>query len=84
MILARRNLTAQHTDYLTGVRYELEKQEDGGQIAGSMAQNERSLTAEKIAQRTGVSGRTVRRNAQFAQAVDRGPGQEKFNSASIE
>jgi hypothetical protein len=76
--LARRNLTPQQTDYLIGIRYELEKKEEGGDQK-SLAQNEqvKGTTAEIIGYDFGISPATVRRNAQFAQAVDKMTHEEK-------
>jgi len=57
---------------LRGKKYLLEKQNHGGQIPYSKgrAQNEPSKTYDKIAQETGVSRETVKRDAQLAQAVE--------------
>jgi predicted DNA-binding transcriptional regulator YafY len=42
-----------------------------------MGQNGPSITAEKIAQETGVSARTVKRDVQFASAVNKLSPEEK-------
>ena len=73
--LGRRNLTREQSSNLRGIRYELEKKEDGGQIPGSrVAQNEQSITtADKIGKETGVSAGTIRRDAQFSKALNSMP-----------
>lgn len=71
-------MTPQQTDYLVGVRYELEKKENGQRGPEKLGQNDQAFgTAEKIAKQTGVSEKTVRRNAQFAQAVDKMTPEER-------
>jgi ParB-like chromosome segregation protein Spo0J len=77
--LGRRNLTREQISYLIGLRYNLEKKEPDGfedrDLSGD--QNDHRGTAEKIAEETGVSAPTVRRNAKFAKAVDKLPAKEK-------
>jgi len=57
---------------LRGKKYLLEKQSHGGQIpySGGIEQNVPSITSEKIAQETGVSHMTIKRDAQLAEAVE--------------
>jgi hypothetical protein len=77
--LGRRNLTREQMAYLRGLRYNLEKKESDGfedrDLSGD--QNDHPTTAEKIAKETGVSAPTVRRDAKFAEAVDKLPPEEK-------
>jgi hypothetical protein len=75
--LGRRNLTREQISYLIGLRYNLEKKEVGHpeNQCGHFGHIKR--TAEKIAEETGVSARTVRRDAKFAKAVDELPSEEK-------
>ena len=70
--LQRRNLTPQEASYLRGKRYDLEKKQEGGRSDRNFwgGQNGHPKTAERIAAETGVSAPTVRRDAQFAAAVD--------------
>jgi len=76
--LSRRNLTPQQMRYLQGERYNLEKQAHGGQLPKGSDQNDHSVkTAEKLAKEYGVSAPTIRRNAKFAEAVDKLPPEEK-------
>lgn len=76
--LSRRNLPPIQMSYLRGLQYTLEKKEHGGQIPGSMGQNDPSLTtAERIAEQHHVSPATVKRDAKFAEAVDQLPPEEK-------
>jgi len=69
--LGRRNLTPQEMSYLRGTLYEREKQEHGGQVTKGIGQNDPSVsTAELIAKGTGVTERTVKRDAEYARAVN--------------
>jgi hypothetical protein len=79
--LGRRNLTDERRAYYRGKEYLNQKQPHGGQVSGGSAQIEQSpntsgKTAERIAEKHGVSPATVRRNAVFAAAVDRIADQE--------
>lgn len=68
--LGRRNLTPQHTKYLLGKLYWLEKKQ-GERTDLTSGQNVQKLeTAERIASETGVGARTVRRSSDYAAAVD--------------
>lgn len=66
--LGRRNLKPEVASYLRGKRYELEKQSHGGLRAS--VQNEQLPTAERLAAAYDVSSITIRRDADFARAVD--------------
>lgn len=56
---------------LRGQRYNRTKKEHGGQIPGTrIGQNVPSSTAGVLAQQYGVDERTIKRDGQFAQAVD--------------
>jgi hypothetical protein len=69
--LGRRNLTDERRAYLRGKEYLNKKQAHGGQVAKGSAQNAHSKTAEQVAEKHGVNQATVRRDAEFAKAVDR-------------
>jgi hypothetical protein len=76
--LARRNLTPQQTNHLRGARYNLEHQEHGGQIPGSLGKTCPSIsTAKKLAEEYGVSERTIKNDAKFAEAVNKLPPEER-------
>lgn len=68
--LGRRNLTPEVASYLRGKRYELEKQSHGGLRPLASVQNEQLPTAERLAATYDVSSITIRRDADFAKAVD--------------
>ncbi len=81
--MGRRNLTDSNRAYLRGKRYETEKKTIGRQPVtlnfdtNSLESNTQIgqsdlivSTAEKIADQTGVSEKTIKRDAQFAKAVD--------------
>jgi len=71
--LGRRNLTPDQASYLRGKRYEREERQDGGHgDQKSEYQNDTPIpdTAARIAAQTGVSAPTIKRDAQFARAVD--------------
>lgn len=70
--LARRNLTDERRAYYRGKDYLAAKQRHGGQKAKGSAQNAHSVkTSSKVAKKHGVHPATVRRDAEFAAAVDR-------------
>jgi hypothetical protein len=85
--LGRRNLSPQRMDYLRGKKLELEKGQRGGKkippsaSKGAKVQNEPLTkppakqkpadTAARIAEETGVSRATVKRNGKFTSAVDK-------------
>jgi len=77
--LGRRNLTPQQMAYLIGKRYEMEKSIQGGTGANQYTNNEQTGqndlsakldTADRIANETGVSPKTVKRDAEYARAID--------------
>lgn len=68
--LGRRNLTPDTATMLRGRRYNRIKKSHGGARISS-AQNEPLKTAEKLAEQYGVSRETIKRDGQFAAAVDK-------------
>lgn len=71
--LARRNLTPERYAYIRGRKYNRLKGKQGGTGANQHKQTGKtfhSATAEQIAEQCGVTGRTVRADAEFAEAVD--------------
>jgi hypothetical protein len=62
--LSRRNLGPEQISYLRGIRYNLEKSIQGKHTGSG-------LSAEKISSEYGVTGRTIRNDAKFAEAVDK-------------
>jgi len=72
--LGRRNVTLARRSYLRGKRYQNEKQAQGRlQIKGDTVSPLGSTegdTAERLAKEHGVSGKTIKRDADFAAAVD--------------
>lgn len=73
--LGRRNASDETKDYLRGKRYRAEKKEHGGDRKSdeSSGQNvhHSKKTAERLANEYGVDEKTVRRDAAFAESVDR-------------
>jgi hypothetical protein len=67
--LGRRNLTSESVSYLRGTWYELTKQSHGGDRKSS-GQNDHLKTDEKLGALFKASPKTIRRDAQFATAVD--------------
>lgn len=67
--LSRRNSSDEHKSYLRGKRYNAEKCEKGGKLSKGHGVTLID-TAEKLGAETGVSGRTIKRDGQFAEAVD--------------
>ncbi len=67
--LSRRNSSDEHKSYLRGKRYNAEKNESPGRPS-KLVHGEPISTAAKIAEETGVSEATVKRDAKFADAVD--------------
>jgi hypothetical protein len=67
--LGRRNLDERHKSLLRGRRYNRTKKEHGGKREPS-AQNEHLRTAEALATEHGVSQATIRRDGEFAEAVE--------------
>lgn len=71
--LGRRNVNEEQKSYLRGKRYLKEKQPHGGQVPaekGPETVSDPSDTAERLAEKFGVSDRTIRNDAKFAEAVD--------------
>jgi hypothetical protein len=68
--LSRRNLTPEQTAYLRGIRHDLEKDRHQNDA-------DTGRTRERLAKEYGVSPATIRRDAQFAQAVDALPTEER-------
>jgi hypothetical protein len=70
----RRNLTPKEDSYYRGQKYNARKQPHGGdrRTDGASAHAEQMpTTAEQIAKQEGVSPATVRRDAEYAEALDR-------------
>lgn len=69
--LGRRNLTSEQASYLRGMRYELEKKEKGGfDKVQSKGQND-LLTSERLANEYNVSEKTIKRDAAYAQGMEK-------------
>ncbi len=72
--LGRRNISPEQQSYLTGVQYEREKGKQGGTGANQYlqkAQNDLSAkTAERLARQYKVTAPTIKRDAQYARAVN--------------
>jgi N6-adenosine-specific RNA methylase IME4 len=73
--LGRRNLSPDQMRLLRGRLYNRMKKAQGGRADRDFSggQNYHPKTAEKIAKQTGVTEKTVRRDAKFAEAVDKSP-----------
>jgi DNA-binding XRE family transcriptional regulator len=67
--LGRRNLTPEQTSYLRGKRYNLEKLRVGRPL-DKLDQNDPISTADRLADEYKVSAPTIKRDGQFAEAVD--------------
>jgi hypothetical protein len=70
----RRNLTREAMSYFRGSEYNAVKQEHGGNRRGrkSSGQSDQlKATSVRLAEKYGVSEKTIRRDATFAQVVDR-------------
>jgi len=74
--LGKRNLSEDEKSYLRGKRYQHEKRKRGAQDGNANAKNEWETvshsfsTAEKLAGEYGVSDKTIKNDAKFAEAVD--------------
>jgi hypothetical protein len=69
--LSRRNLTPEQASYLRGMRYSLEKKEKGGfDKIKSKGQNV-LLTSERLSEEYNVSEKTIKRDAAFAQGIEK-------------
>ena len=69
--LGRRNLTPQQSSYLRGKWYAQDKKTVGKPAGIILDQNDPISTAERIAKETGVSAPTIKRDAEYAAAVDK-------------
>ena len=70
----RRNLTREATSYLRGSEYNTIKQQHGGKRERRRARGQivpLPKTADRLGEKYGVSYKTIRRDALFAQAIDR-------------
>jgi hypothetical protein len=69
--LGRRNLSQEAASYLRGKRYLAEKQTHGGErTKGSSGQNDQLMTSQRLAEEYKVGEKTIRRDGEFAEAVD--------------
>jgi hypothetical protein len=68
--LGRRNLSPAAESYLRGKRY-LETKKQGSRTDKTSGQTDQKTTAEKLAEEFKVGEKTIRRDARFAEAVDR-------------
>ncbi len=78
--LGRRNLSEEEKSYYRAKQYELLKKEEGGnrgnqytkakKVAGGHCDPLPKKTAQIVAEKTGVSEKTVKRDTQYAKAVD--------------
>ena len=69
--LGRRNLSPEQASYLRGMRYELEKQEKGGFQRVQSKGHSDPLTSERLANEYNVSAKTIKRDAQYAQGLEK-------------
>jgi hypothetical protein len=67
--LGRRNLNPEQISYLRGLRYNHDKKVPGG--ADNAVGAARANVAETLAQEYGVSSRTIKRDAEFAEGIDK-------------
>jgi hypothetical protein len=69
--LGRRNLTEEQKSYLRGKRYNLEKRQDGGHgVQKAADRSDPPMTAQRLAQEYQVGEATIKRDGQFATALD--------------
>lgn len=68
--LGRRNLTDEQRAYLRGKQYQIQKQRHGGKREAS-GKNSHLKTSEMVAAEHSVSEATIRKDATFAQGLDR-------------
>lgn len=70
--LARRNLSDERKAYLRGKRYQAEKKSEGGRADRDVSggHNAHPKTSAKLAAQFHVDEKTIRRDADFAEAVD--------------
>ncbi len=83
--LGRRNLSPEQMSLLRGRRYNRVKLSRGGDRRSeiSKAQNEPLKSAQKLAEEHGVSRATIKRDGQFADAVDRLDLQREITGGKI-
>lgn len=67
---ARRNLTPEQLSYARGIAYKVEKKSHGGEREASGQNDPLPKTAEKHAEKSGVSEATIKRDEKFAEALD--------------
>src|SRR5206468_1791853 len=70
----RRNLTREAMSYFRGAEYNATKGQRGGDRSSRKAKGQSDPlppTAERLDEKYGVSGKTIKRDAVFAQATDR-------------
>ena len=68
--LGRRNLDPKEASRLRGTLYNSRKKERGGAKQKAKGQNDPLDTADNIAEKTGVSPKTIKRDAKYAEACD--------------
>jgi hypothetical protein len=68
--LGRRNLTPEQQSYLRGKRYNLEKKQGARTDLTSADNQQKSTTAERLANEYHVDPSTIRADGQFAEALD--------------
>ena len=69
--LGRRNLTEQEASYYRGKLYETRKQHPYIHVKSGGQNVHRLKTSEQIAEEYGIDEKTVRRDAEFSNAVDK-------------
>ena len=69
--LGRRNLSDAQKSYLRGRRYQAEKKAHGDRGPEKIDQNDPSSTSDRLAEEYNVSAPTIKRDAKFAEAVDK-------------
>lgn len=87
--LGRRNLDPAQSSYLRGKRYNVEKQEHGGTGANrytglQRGQNDPSVkTADRLAAEYNLSPKTIKRDGQYAEAIETVAAVAKVNPQAI-
>lgn len=74
--LMRRNLTDERKAYYRGLVYQSARKSHGGKRESS-GQSDQMTTAKALGEKYGVSEKTIRRNAKFAERVDALPDEQK-------
>jgi hypothetical protein len=69
--VGRRNMTAEQISYLRGVKYQRLKSKQGGVRTGKSAEEGLVDTASKLAEEFNVSPATIKRDAVFAEGLDK-------------